>query len=132
MRKGSILVVHGDFEVSNMLKIYFSEKGYAVEVASTGQNALDATKHSLPNLIVLDINLPDMSGYDVCKELRSNTRTSYIPIIFLTMKDERSDNIAGLELDADDYIVLMDIEELALKISNAIDIANIKKQDTDD
>jgi CheY-like chemotaxis protein len=65
--------------------------------------------------------LPDMDGYDVCRELRGNLRTSHIPIIFLTQKDERSDKIAGLELGADDYITKpFDIEELKLRVQGAI------------
>jgi diguanylate cyclase (GGDEF)-like protein len=121
MSKGSILVVEDDFDISNMLKIYFSGQGYAVEVAPKGGDAIVATRKQLPNLIVLDINLPDMSGYDVCKELRTTTRTSHIPIIFLTQKDERSDKIIGLELGADDYVTKpFDIEELKLRIANAI------------
>ena len=73
------------------------------------------TRKQLPNLIVLDINLPDMTGYDVCKELRTTARTRHIPIIFLTQKDERSDKIIGLELGADDYVTKpFDIEELQI------------------
>jgi DNA-binding response OmpR family regulator len=121
MSKGSILVVEDDFDISNMLKIYFSGQGYAVEVAPKGGDAITATRKQLPSLIVLDINLPDMSGYDVCRELRTTTRTSHIPIIFLTQKDERSDKIIGLELGADDYVTKpFDIEELKLRIANAI------------
>jgi diguanylate cyclase (GGDEF)-like protein len=128
MSKGSILVVEDDFDISNMLKIYFSGQGYAVEVAPKGGDAITATRKQLPSLIVLDINLPDMSGYDVCRELRTTTRTSHIPIIFLTQKDERSDKIIGLELGADDYVTKpFDIEELKLRISNAIDQSNRTK-----
>ncbi len=124
MSKGSILVVEDDFDISNMLRIYFSGQGYNVQVAPKGQEALDATRKHLPNLIVLDINLPDMSGYDVCKVLRTTTRTSHIPIIFLTQKDERSDKIIGLELGADDYVTKpFDIEELKLRVQNAIQAA---------
>jgi PleD family two-component response regulator len=127
MSKGSILVVEDDFDISNMLKIYFSGQGYTVEVANKGHDALEATRKQLPNLIVLDINLPDIDGYEVCKQLRTTTRTSHIPIIFLTQKDERSDKIIGLELGADDYITKpFDIEELKLRIQNSIDAA--KKQ----
>jgi DNA-binding response OmpR family regulator len=104
MGKGRILVVEDDFDISNMLRIYFSGQGYEVQVAPRGGDALTLTRKQLPQLIVLDIMLPDMNGYDVCRELRSTTRTSHIPIIFLTQKDERSDKIAGLELGADDYI----------------------------
>ena len=127
MSKGNILVVEDDFDISNMLRIYFSGQGYAVEVAPKGGDALEATRRQIPNLIVLDINLPDMDGYEVCQELRTTTRTSHIPIIFLTQKDERSDKIKGLELGADDYVTKpFDIEELKLRVQNAI--KNAQKQ----
>lgn len=121
MSKGHILIVEDEIDIANMLRIYFSGQGYTMDVAHKGQDALNATRKQLPNLIVLDINLPDMSGYDVCRELRTTTRTSHIPIIFLTQKDERSDKIAGLELGADDYVTKpFDIEELKLRVQNAI------------
>ena len=121
MSKGRILVVEDDFDISNMLRIYFTGQGFEVSVAPRGGDALTLTRQSLPHLIVLDIMLPDMDGYAVCKELRTTTRTSHIPIIFLTQKDERSDKIAGLELGADDYITKpFDIEELKLRVVNAI------------
>lgn len=129
MSKGRILVVEDDFDISNMLRIYLSGQGYSVDVAPKGGEALAMTKKALPNLIVLDINLPDMSGYDVCRDLRTTTRTSHIPIIFLTQKDERSDKLIGLELGADDYITKpFDIEELKLRIQNAIATAQRGKQ----
>ena len=124
MGKGRILVVEDDFDISNMLRIYFSGQGYDVQVAPRGGDALTLTRKQLPQLIVLDIMLPDISGYDVCRELRSTTRTSHIPIIFLTQKDERSDKIDGLELGADDYITKpFDIEELKLRVKNKIERA---------
>ncbi len=129
MSKGRILVVEDDFDISNMLRIYFTGQGYEVQVAPRGGDALTMTRKQLPNLIVLDIMLPDMNGYDVCRELRTTTRTSHIPIIFLTQKDERSDRIAGLELGADDYITKpFDIEELKLRVQNAIAAANRQVQ----
>ena len=129
MSKGRILVVEDDFDISNMLRIYFSGQGYEVQVAPRGGDALSMTRKQLPNLIMLDIMLPDMNGYDVCRELRTTTRTSHIPIIFLTQKDERSDRIAGLELGADDYVTKpFDIEELKLRVQNAITAANRQTQ----
>jgi PleD family two-component response regulator len=125
MSKGRILVVEDDGDISNMLRIYFSGQQYEVEIAPRGSEALAMTRKQLPHLIILDIMLPDMNGYDVCRELRTTTRTSHIPIIFLTQKDERSDKIAGLELGADDYITKpFDIEELKLRVQNAIAAAN--------
>ncbi len=125
MSKGRILVVEDDFDIANMLRIYFTGQGYDVSVAPRGGDALELTREKLPNLIVLDIMLPDMDGYTVCKQLRTTTRTSHIPIIFLTQKDERSDRITGLELGADDYITKpFDIEELKLRVQNAISRAD--------
>jgi PleD family two-component response regulator len=121
MSKGRILVVEDDNDISNMLKIYFSAQGYEVTIAARGNDALERTRKQLPNVIVLDIMLPDIDGYEVCTRLRRNLRTSHVPIIFLTQKDERSDRIAGLELGADDYITKpFDIEELRLRVQGAM------------
>ena len=121
MSSGRILVVEDDFDISNMLRIYFTGQGYQVDVAARGEDALAMCRRKLPDLIVLDIMLPDMDGYAVCRDLRTTTRTSHIPVIFLTQKDERSDKIAGLELGADDYITKpFDIEELKLRVRSAI------------
>ncbi|MEK6222741.1 MAG: response regulator [Chloroflexota bacterium] len=125
MSTSRILVVEDDFDISNMLELYFGGQGYEVDVASRGEDALEKTKTWLPHLIVLDIMLPDMDGYEVCRRLRTSTRTGHIPIIFLTQMDDRSDKIQGLELGADDYITKpFDIEELKLRVSNAISRAD--------
>jgi PleD family two-component response regulator len=121
MGKPRLLVVEDDIDIGNMLKIYFSGMQFDVDVAVRGSDALDRTKQVLPHLIVLDIMLPDIDGYEVCRTLRTNMRTSHIPVIFLTQKDERSDKLQGLELGADDYITKpFDIEELKLRVQGAI------------
>src|SRR5512147_2026582 len=121
MGKARLLVVEDDVDIGNMLKIYFGGMDFDVDVAVRGSDALEKTKHNLPHLIVLDIMLPDIDGFEVCKTLRSNLRTSHIPIIFLTQKDERSDKLQGLEQGADDYITKpFDIEELKLRVQGAI------------
>jgi DNA-binding response OmpR family regulator len=121
MSKGRILVVEDDPDISQMLRLYFDSQGYEVLAVARGNDALEVCRKKQPNVVVLDIMLPDMDGYDVCRDLRGNLRTSHIPIIFLTQKDERSDKIAGLELGADDYITKpFDIEELKLRIQGAI------------
>jgi PleD family two-component response regulator len=121
MGKARLLIVEDDHDISNMLKIYFTGLGYDVDAAIRGGEALEKTRHVLPHLIVLDIMLPDIDGYEVCRTLRTNTRTSHIPVIFLTQKDERSDRLQGLELGADDYITKpFDIEELKLRVQGAI------------
>jgi diguanylate cyclase (GGDEF)-like protein len=121
MGKARLLVVVDDIDIGNMLKIYFSGMDFDVDVAVRGSEALEKTKQVLPHLIVLDIMLPDIDGYEVCRSLRTNMRTSHIPVIFLTQRDERSDKLQGLELGADDYITKpFDIEELKLRVQGAI------------
>ena len=121
MGKSRLLVVEDDVDIANMLKIYFSSMEFEVDTVHRGSDALERTKHVLPHLIVLDIMLPDIDGYEVCRNLRTSIRTSHIPVIFLTQKDERSDKLQGLELGADDYITKpFDIEELKLRVQGAI------------
>lgn len=121
MSRSRLLVVEDDPDISNMLSAYFSGQDFEVDVAHRGAEALEKTRRNLPNLIVLDILLPDIDGYEVCRSLRGNTRTSHIPVIFLTQKDERVDRLQGLELGADDYITKpFDIEELKLRVVGAI------------
>jgi DNA-binding response OmpR family regulator len=121
MGKPRLMVVEDDADIANMLKIYFTSLEYDVDITSRGVDALERTRQVLPHLIVLDIMLPDIDGYEVCRTLRTQTRTSHIPVIFLTQKDERSDKLQGLELGADDYITKpFDIEELKLRVQGAI------------
>jgi diguanylate cyclase (GGDEF)-like protein len=121
MGNARLLVVEDDVDIANMLKIYFTGLQFDVDVANRGRDALEKTKKVLPHLIVLDIMLPDIDGYEVCRNLRMSTRTSHIPVIFLTQKDERSDKLQGLELGADDYITKpFDIEELKLRVMGAV------------
>jgi PleD family two-component response regulator len=126
MSEGRILVVEDDADISNMLQLYFKSQGYEVFIAPRGSVAMDMTRQKMPNVIVLDIMLPDLDGYEVCRRLRTNLRTSHIPVIFLTQKDERSDKIHGLELGADDYITKpFDVEELRLRVRNTIKSAEV-------
>jgi diguanylate cyclase (GGDEF)-like protein len=125
MSKGRLLIVEDDFDISNMLRIYFDSQGYETIVATRGKEALEICRRNLPNLVILDIMLPDINGYEVCTQLRSNLRTSHIPIIFLTQKDERSDQITGLERGADDYITKpFDLQLLMLRVQGALRRAN--------
>src|SRR4030067_3456744 len=121
MGKARLLVVEDDVDIGNMLKIYFSGMDFDVDVAVRGSDALERTKQVLPHLIVLDIMLPDIDGHEVCRALRTNLRTSHIPVIFLTQKDERSDKLQGLELGADDYITKpFAVDELKLRVQGAL------------
>ena len=95
MGKPRLLVVEDDADIANMLKIYFGGMDYEVDIAPRGGLALEKTRTVLPHLIVLDIMLPDIDGYEVCRTLRTNTRTSHIPVIFLTQKESAVTNCRG-------------------------------------
>jgi PleD family two-component response regulator len=119
--KGRILYVEDDPDVAGVIRLFFESEGYEVTIAPTGEEALDLCRSKLPDVILLDIMMPGVDGYEVCRRLRSNARTSHVPILFVTALDERSDRIAGLELGADDYITKpFDIEELRLRVQNVI------------
>lgn len=116
-----ILIIEDDLDVAEMLEAYFNVQGYSVATANWGEDAVKAAQLHPPDLIILDIRLPDMDGYEVAQRLRSNRRTENIPIIFLTEKRTRADRLQGLELGADDYITKpFDIQELRLRVRNAL------------
>src|SRR5262245_1439903 len=118
---GKILIVEDTVDIATMLQFYFGGQGFQARMVHRGADALTATRQWSPNLILLDIRLPDIDGYDVCRQLRQNLRTSHVPIIFLTEKNEKSAKLAGLELGVDDYITKpFDIEELHLRVLNAL------------
>lgn len=100
----TILVVDDEKDIVDLLKYNLQKEGYKVETAFDGERALDLAKRQ-PNLILLDIMLPEYSGLEVVKELKKNEKTAYIPVIFLTAKGSETDEVVGLELGADDYIV---------------------------
>jgi len=117
-----LLVVEDEAITSDLLRRYFEIVGYDVNNALTGSKAVEIAEQIQPDVVILDIGLPDIDGYEVCRRLRANEKTNQIPIIFLTQKGERSDRLSGLELGADDYITKpFNVEELRLKVHNIID-----------
>ena len=116
-----ILVVEDESLTQDMLRRFFEIVGYEVIKAVNGTEAVKQAIDGQPQLIILDINLPDIDGYEVCRRLRAEERTRRIPIIFLTTKDDRRDKLTGLELGADDFLTKpFDIEELRLRVHNII------------
>lgn len=102
--KSKILVVEDDLDVAEMLNAYFRVQGYEVFTVNWGEDGVRACQTVSPDLVVLDIRLPDIDGYEVARRLRTDRRTQDVPIIFLTEKRDRADRLHGLELGADDYI----------------------------
>ncbi len=116
-----IFIVEDDNDLAEMLRAYFRVQGYTVDVAARGHDAVAGISENVPDVAVLDIRLPDIDGYEVCRQLRRSRKTQNIPVIFLTEKREREDKLAGLELGAVDYITKpFDIQELRLRVRNAL------------
>ncbi len=119
--KHRLLIVEDDLDLAEMLSSYFRALGYDTFTASWGKDALEVSSQETLHLIMLDIRLPDIDGYEVCRQLRSQRRTMDVPIIFLTEKRDRVDKLQGLELGVVDYITKpFDIQELRLRVRNAI------------
>jgi DNA-binding response OmpR family regulator len=119
--KGRLLVVEDNVDIANIVHTFFTDEGYQAEFVATGHDALEVCQRNLYDLILLDVQLPDMDGYAVCQRLRQNIRTTHTPIIFLTQRSERKDRLQGLEAGADDYITKpFDIDELHLRVRNLI------------
>lgn len=112
--KQKILIVDDDENIANLISLYLTKECYETCIEHDGQSALDAFKEYAPNLILLDIMLPGLDGYEVCREIR---RESKVPIIMLSAKTEVFDKVLGLELGADDYIIKpFDSKELVARV----------------
>ena len=119
--KQKILVIEDNLDLAEMLDTYFRAEGYEIQIFNSGEAGLQACENSRPDILILDIRLPDINGYEVARRLRQNRRTSDIPIIFLTEKRERAERLQGLELGADDFISKpFDVKELRLRIRNTL------------
>lgn len=119
--KSKILIVEDDLDVAEMLNAYFRVQGYDVFTVNWGEDGVRAAQTVLPDLMILDIRLPDIDGYEVARRVRIDRRTNEIPIIFLTEKRERIDRLQGFEVGADDYITKpFDVQELRLRVRNAL------------
>ena len=102
MASGKILVVDDDQNICELLRLYIEKEGFEVVIANDGRKALEMFEQENPDLIMLDIMLPELDGWQVCREIR---KKSQCPIIMLTAKGEVFDKVLGLELGADDYVV---------------------------
>lgn len=124
-----ILVVDDDPNICELLKLYLENEGYTAFVANDGQEAVNVFRNKSPELVLLDIMLPKMDGWQVCREIR---KTSNVPIIMLTAKGEVFDKVLGLELGADDYVTKpFDAKEVMARIKAVLRRANGSTADED-
>ena len=127
-----ILVVDDDRNICELLKLYLENDGYTVFVANDGQEAVEMFQSKAPELVLLDIMLPKMDGWQVCREVR---KKSSVPIIMITAKGDTFDKVLGLELGADDYIVkpfdtkevIARIKAIARRVGNSPEESEVKE-----
>jgi len=101
MIKYSVLLVDDDEKLVQLLKSYFEKEGFIIYTAYDGLTAIQIVREKNPSIMILDIMLPEMDGWDVCRKIR---RDNEVPIIMLTARDEETDRLIGLEIGADDYV----------------------------
>ena len=104
MAQPKILIVDDESHIVEAIRYNLEKAGFRVLTAADGQRALELAQRELPDLITLDVMLPEMDGWEVCRALRQETRTKRIPVLMLTVKKEETDKVVGLELGADDYL----------------------------
>ncbi|HEY7911809.1 MAG TPA: response regulator transcription factor [Blastocatellia bacterium] len=100
----SIVIVEDDEDIADSIRYNLEREGFRIRVAATGEQALNVILERPPTLIILDLNLPHMSGFEMCRRLRSEAATTQVPILILTARTDESDKVLGLNLGADDYI----------------------------
>jgi CheY-like chemotaxis protein len=117
----TLLVIEDDQALSEMLKTYFTMQGYEVLTSAWGRQGVEQAQQRSPHLILLDIRLPDINGFEVCERLQASHVTRSIPVIFLTERSDRVDKLKGLALGVIDYITKpFDIQEVRLRVRNTL------------
>ena len=104
MPKEKILIIEDEKDINELIQYNLEKEGYRVTAAYDGQGGLDAIKKEVPQLVILDLMLPEIDGLEVCRLIKQGDRTRHVPIIMLTAKSEESDLVVGLQLGADDYV----------------------------
>ncbi|MDA7611005.1 response regulator transcription factor [Akkermansiaceae bacterium] len=100
----SILIIEDEIDIANLVGFNFERNGYSVDIAHDGREGLEKILKNQPDLVILDLMLPEIDGYKILKKMQRDTRSHSIPVIMLTAKSQIDDRLKGLELGADDYI----------------------------
>ncbi len=113
-----IAVIEDDGDLSFTIRLNLEREGYAVTTFGSGHEGLEAVQHSGFDFLILDLNLPDLDGFTICRELRRNAATAKLPILMLTARASEQDRVMGLELGADDYLVKpFSVRELLARVA---------------
>ena len=117
----TVLIIEDEADMLELVRYHMDKSGLRVLVARDGQTGLQKARTEVPDVIVLDLMLPAMSGEDVCRELKADALTAAIPVIMLTAKAQPEERIAGLELGADDYVAKpFSPRELVLRVQGLL------------
>ncbi|MCK4632297.1 MAG: response regulator transcription factor [candidate division Zixibacteria bacterium] len=100
----NILIIEDELDIVELVRFNFTKEGYTVNSAQTGEEGIRIARSTLPHLILLDLMLPGIDGFEVCRSLKFDEKTRHIPIIMLTAKDDDTDVVSGLEIGANDYL----------------------------
>ena len=129
MSVNKVLIVDDDENIVELIRIYFEKEGFTTVTANDGRKALELFKSESPAIVILDIMMPEMDGWQVCREIR---KISNIPIIMLTAKGETFDKVLGLELGADDYMTKpFETKELVARVKAVLRRSDVKEQTAD-
>ncbi|NLL70905.1 MAG: response regulator transcription factor [Epulopiscium sp.] len=125
--KQKILIVDDDIHIAELISLYLNKEGYETQQVYNGKKAIEVFTSFAPHLVILDLMLPEMDGYDVCKTIR---KMSNIPIIMLTAKGDTFDKVLGLELGADDYMVKpFEPKELMARVKAVLRRYEVRNED---
>jgi two-component system, OmpR family, phosphate regulon response regulator PhoB len=134
----TILIIEDENDLAELVAFNLEKEGYRSLIAPDGPSGLEAARHNSPDLILLDLMLPGMSGMDICKVLKSNEKTARIPIVMLTAKGEEIDRVVGFEVGADDYVIkpfsprelLLRVKAVLRRAGSGESVSKIIKVDT--
>lgn len=125
--KVKIVLVEDDADLYNLLRYAFEQEGFEFSGAQTGRDAVDLCRRRQPDLIVLDVMLPGVDGFDICKQIRRDSRLRNTPIIFLTARNRESDRVRGLEIGGNDYVVKpFSVRELMMRVKVRLREAGVR------
>ena len=120
-RVRSIIIVEDDEDIADSIRYNLEREGFRARVATTGEDALSLILDRPPNLIILDLNLPHMNGFELCRHLRAEETTARVPILMLTARGDEADKVLGLNMGADDYITKpFSMRELVARVNAAL------------
>jgi two-component system alkaline phosphatase synthesis response regulator PhoP len=120
-RLRSVIVVEDDEDIADSIRYNLEREGFRVRLAASGEDALNLILDRPPNLILLDLNLPHMNGFELCRRLRAEATTARVPIVMLTARADEADKVLGLNMGADDYVTKpFSMRELVARVNAAL------------